>query len=256
MTLFKQTFAVALCAVASTNAIAHDETRHVETIEKTFAVDDNAQLQIENTNGKVEIEAWDRNEVVITASIYSKNAEGRDAVEVLLTQKGNTIDIDTEYKKQSFWNNNNYSKVDYFINVPKSVDLAEVDLTNGSLTITGVAGEVNASLMNGKLVATELASSTYVESHNGSVKLSYSHDLVDLKNIEVDSNNGSITVYLPADIDAKMEAESNNGSIKNDFGLQVRKDRSHSKSLSGEVGSGKTHVNLESNNGSIRIKSL
>jgi len=256
MTLLKPTLALAICALISTSVFAHNDQRYKETVEKTFSANANTQLQIENTNGKVEIEAWSKNEVLVTASIYSKGKEGRERVEVELSQRGNTIDIETHFAKQFGWNNGGYAKVDFFINVPEHITLDDVELNNGSLSIKGVTGTINASLNNGSMVATGLAGNTRVDSNNGSVKLSFSDELQDLTDVDVESQNGSITVYFPNSIDASIKAKSNNGSISNSFGLEVNKSRSNRRTLLGEIGSGTTKVNLSSNNGSIRIKNL
>lgn len=256
MTLLKHAFTFAMCALTTVSAVAHDDMQYKEKVVKAFSVNENTQLQIENTNGKVEIEAWDKDEVVIVATIFADNKEGRERIELDFSQSGDTIDIDTHFKKQWGWNNYNHAKVDYFINVPKYIELDKVDLNNGSLSIKGVTGEVNATLNNGKMVAIGLAGNTSVDSNNGSVQLSYIDVLTDLTSIDVESQNGSITLNLPESIDAKIRAKSNNGSISNSFGLDVDKSRSNRKTLSGEIGSGKASVSLSSNNGSIRIKSL
>lgn len=254
MTLLKLTLALVIYAVTSLSVFAHNDKRYSETVEKTFLVDKNALLRIENTNGKVEIEAWDKDEIVVTAKIYTEDKEGRDRVKVIITQQNNRLDISTEFKNQFSWGKQSYSQVDYFITVPTHTSLDDTILTNGSLSIKGVKGEINASLTNGKLVATGLASNTRVESINGSVSLSYDSNLTDLANIGVDSNNGSISLAFPEKMNAEIKAKSSNGSIYNDFGLEVSKHRSNARTLSGELGSGKVKINLYSNNGAIRIK--
>ena len=118
MTLFKKSLAIVVCTLTLTSAFSHDDQQYSEQIVKSFSVNKNTQLQIENTNGKVEIEAWDNDEIVVTAIIYAHDKAGREKVTVALLQKGDTIDIDTHYEKQSVWNNYNSARVDYFINVP------------------------------------------------------------------------------------------------------------------------------------------
>lgn len=256
MTLLKYSLAGVLCALTATAVIAHDDERYQDKVVKTFSANANTQLQIDNTNGKVGIEGWNKDEVQITATIYTKNEAGRERVEVLVAQNGDTIDIDTHFAKQSGWSNNNYAQVDYVIYVPKYIELDDVKLKNGSLAIKDVTGDINASLKNGNMTATGLAANTRVMSKNGSVKLSYADNLQALKNVNVDSKNGSITVYLPDSVNATINATSTNGSISNGFGLPVDKSRSNRKKLSGELGTGDANIKLLSKNGSIRIKSL
>ena len=72
--------------------------------------------------------------------------------------------------------------------------------------------------------------------------------------IELESVNGAIELYLPAGVSARVDAETVNGSIDaDDFGLEVEKGFV-GRDLDGEIGGGDAKVSLDAVNGSIRIK--
>jgi DUF4097 and DUF4098 domain-containing protein YvlB len=70
-----------------------------------------------------------------------------------------------------------------------------------------------------------MAGNVEFETVNGEVTISFDR-LGGGQSVAVTSVNGSITLRLPADADARVEAETVNGKIKNDFGLQVEKGQS------------------------------
>jgi DUF4097 and DUF4098 domain-containing protein YvlB len=65
--------------------------------------------------------------------------------------------------------------------------------------------------------------------------------------------NGKITLVLPANASARVEAETVNGSINaDDFGLEPEKGFV-GRDLSGEIGGGDARISLDTVNGSIKI---
>jgi DUF4097 and DUF4098 domain-containing protein YvlB len=65
--------------------------------------------------------------------------------------------------------------------------------------------------------------------------------------------NGGITVEVPADFSADVEASTVNGSIETDFPLTVQ-GRFMNRRLRGRVGAGGRTLEMESVNGSIRLR--
>jgi len=256
MNLLQKTTTITLCSAVTLGAYAHSDRSYEEQIEKSFVVGDNASLVVDNLNGKVDIKAWSRDEVKVMATLMARDEDDAENVEVILTQRNDKVKVETEYERSFFGHNHSQVKVDYQIMVPAHIDLDDIDLTNGSLTIQGVTGELNASLVNGSITSDGMASDTKVDTVNGSIQLTFSPNLDDVNSIEVNSVNGSLTLHLPEDLNASIEAETSNGSIRNDYGLHVVKRRIMGQTLDGEVGNGKTQIDLDSVNGSIRLKQL
>ncbi len=232
----------------SFNAMA----KETKTIEKSFDLTGKGQLLLENVNGDVDIASWDENRVLVTAKLKAKNEDALERIEVTMKQSNNRIRVETDYKKNDGWGNNNGGSVDYKVMVPSNIDLRELELVNGSLTIENVSGELRAELVNGSIEATGLAQNASVDTVNGSVRLTFADQV---KGIEVDVNsvNGSIRLMFPKGFGARVEASTGNGSIKTDFGLSAQKGRFYGTELEGEFGDGSSELELESVNGSIKI---
>jgi DUF4097 and DUF4098 domain-containing protein YvlB len=110
---------------------------------------------------------------------------------------------------------------------------------------------VHASTVNGGInVSTSgLAKANTV---NGSIKASmgradWTGDL------DFETVNGSITVEMPADVGARVKASTVNGGMETDFPLTIQGKFSNRK-MEGTIGGGGRDLNLETVNGSIRLK--
>ncbi len=226
----------------------------VEEIDKSFDVDAKASLRLENINGSVNISAWDKEIIKVTAVITADEQDDLDRITIEMNQNSRGVNVETEYEKSSRWgNSHNTGKVDYTIFVPKSADLSSIDLVNGSLVIKDVEGEINADLVNGSIEASGLSSASEFNSVNGSIKVSYRNIDRNVGRIELETVNGGIKLYVPDDLNASVSIETMHGGISNDFGLKSNKNMFSGRSLKGDVGNGDVQVTLESVNGSVKL---
>ncbi len=225
----------------------------VDEIERSFEVNSTSQLRLENVNGSVEINAWDKDVIKVVAVIKTDDQEGRDRISIEMTQSSRGVSVETHYKKSNWGNHHNSGSVNYTIMVPVNAELSSIDLVNGSLKIEGVEGEINADLVNGSIKAFGLESDSEFNSVNGSIKVSYKNIGENLNRIELDTVNGSIKLTLPEKVSASLDVETMHGSIKNDFGLKANKSMFSGRSLKGDIGGGDIRITLESVNGSVKI---
>jgi len=242
-----------LASVISLSTITSVYAGVEETIEKSFDVNEHATLRLANVDGAVDIQGWDRNEIKITAFISAKTQEDRDRINIEFDQGSNGVSVETEYEKQSSWNNNHSGKVDYTVRVPFGASLTAIELVNGSLVIDKVQGEIKADTVNGSIKIQGLADDIELSSVNGSIKATYYKIDKDINNIELSTVNGSIKLFMPDDLNATIDAETMHGSIKTAYGLSSDKKMFSGRILSGSVGSGDININLESVNGSIKV---
>ncbi|WDD97930.1 DUF4097 family beta strand repeat-containing protein [Thalassomonas actiniarum] len=226
----------------------------VDEINKSFTVGDNSSFRLENVNGSVDIQSWQQKVIQVTAIIEADDQDDRDRISIDMSQNDRGVSVETRYEKTSTWgNNHNSGSVDYRIMVPQDVDLAKIELVNGSLTIENVMGEVNAELVNGSIKASGLSADADISSVNGSIKVNYQQVAKELEQIKIETVNGSIKLHLPENISAAVDAETMHGSIKNDFGLKVDKNLFAGRNMRGDIGSGDARISLDSVNGSIKV---
>ncbi|OKY24978.1 DUF4097 family beta strand repeat-containing protein [Thalassotalea sp. PP2-459] len=225
-----------------------------DEIKQTFNVNSSAaEFRLNNVNGDVDIIGWKKDIISVTAIITAEDQEGRNRIEVDMQENSRGVSVETRYKKTN-WNNNSSGSVDYEVNVPVGTRLSDIELVNGSLTIKNVSGAMKLQTVNGGIDATGLANNSEISSVNGSVDVSYIDGIEQLDDISIETVNGRVVLSLPANINADVEVETMHGSIKNDFGLSAKKNMFTGRSLEGMIGSGDVQVDIETVNGSVKIK--
>jgi DUF4097 and DUF4098 domain-containing protein YvlB len=226
----------------------------IDEIEQSFTVNENASFRLDNINGSVEILSWNKAEIKVTAIITVDSQDDRENIVVDMQQTSVGVNVETRYKERESWGrNSNSGKVEYVITVPSDTSLSAIDLVNGSLTIDGVKGEINAELVNGSIKAYGLANNGEFSSVNGSIKITYDEFAQELERIDVETVNGSIKVSVPKSLSATVKAETMHGSIKTDFGLVAEKNMFTGRHLAGEVGNGDIKITMDSVNGSVKL---
>jgi DUF4097 and DUF4098 domain-containing protein YvlB len=215
---------------------------------KTVPLTANGRVSVDNINGNVEITGWNQAQVQIDAVKTASNQQKLDNIQIDVKAESSSVEIVTRFPEH---NNNNPGGVHYVLHVPQGARIDKVNLVNGSLTLQKVTGEVEANLVNGKLRASDLAGEADLATVNGSIDATYD-TLKDVRGIKLKSVNGSVNLTLPQSPNADVDASVVNGSISTDFPLTV-KGRFVGKSMSGTLGSGGVHIELNNVNGSIHI---
>lgn len=231
-----------------------------DTIEKTLPFGAGDRLELSNTNGDVEITAWDRQEIQIEArkkvksSSSSKAQEAFEELEILIEATGNGVRVDTEYPRgmDSWWRNVS-SSVRYSIRIPEQADM-DVETVNGKIFIEGVHGRIDLGSTNGGIRVEEAGGSVTARTTNGSIDVELGQ-VEPTADMSFRTTNGGITLTLPSDLQASLTARTTNGSVQTDFPITVqgtfRKNR-----LEGEINGGGAAIELKTTNGSIRIREL
>ncbi len=242
-------FGVVWTVVIGAAVMAVAEQPYEEYFDQTYPAAAGVRVSLENINGDVSVDVWDRDEVRVEAVKKSDDAEllAKMKIEVEATQ--HSIDIETDLPSNR--RNGVHMSVEYTLTVPRNA-FTEMELVNGSLQIQGVQGGVEVDCVNGNIDARDLAGSVSVESVNGATAVFMdSSDPGD--DISIESVNGSVELHLASGVGAELFAETVNGSIHNDLGIEVHKGKYIGKSLRGTVGAGSVDISLETVNGAISI---
>jgi DUF4097 and DUF4098 domain-containing protein YvlB len=146
----------------------------------------------------------------------------------------------------------NDTEVDFTVRVPAGVDLV-ARTVNGGIETGALSGDVRAYTVNGSI---EIAAAGFAEANtvNGSIRASvgradWSGDL------DFQTVNGSITLELPADLNARVEASTVNGDMHTDFPLTIQ-GRWGPRSLKGTIGEGGRTLHLSTVNGGISLRRI
>lgn len=241
--------------VLSLAAQASDRAAYTEEFHQTYALTADGRVELDNINGAVHISSWDRDEVKIDAVKSADNKERLDEAKIEVDSGRDHISIRTKYPDHDMsftWgSHNNPASVEYTLTVPRSAHLDEIKLINGALDVTGLSGEVNASCINGRLEVSNLSGRARLSTINGRLETNFNQ--LGGHTLELSSVNGSVSLTIPSDSKAEIEASTVSGGINNDFGLRVNHHQFVGHDLRGELGTGGTRIKLSDVNGRIDI---
>jgi len=241
---------VSIATVAGAQAVfAANEVR--EELRQTYPLDKQGKVRLDNVNGDVRIVTWDREEIKVDAIKRAKKQEHLDEVKIEVDAKADRIRIKTKYPdSKSRRNKDNSVSVEYLLTVPKSSRLDGINTVNGGVEIEKVGGDVKASSVNGAVKADGLSGEVELSTVNGSLKANFAQLK---KSVSLKSVNGSVTVALPPETNARVSANTVSGGISSDFALQVKKHFPIGRNLDEKIGEGGPAIELSTVNGGIRI---
>ncbi len=266
-------------ALAAAPRTAHAATL-TESFDKTFALAAGGALTVDNTNGAITLEVWDRNEVRVEALKRVKAATEERAQHLLgelrveVTPAAGSLRVSTRTPQdQGFFGwlfgGGGEAQVEYHLHVPRRVALsvetvngsvflagtegkARLRSTNGGLKVTGAHGLLDLETTNGGINVRESAGGVRAETTNGSIEV----ELTQVSDrVALESTNGGLTVRVPKDLRATVDAGTTNGSVHSDLAVATTA-ASSKRHLRGAINGGGPELHLSTTNGGIRIYSL
>jgi DUF4097 and DUF4098 domain-containing protein YvlB len=142
--------------------------------------------------------------------------------------------------------------VSYQILVPRHYDIS-LAAENGDVDVTDVSGHLDLGSENGDVTLDRVGGAIRLKSENGSVDVTLAGTRLGGEGLDVESENGSVHVRVPADFAAHIDARSETGSMAVDFPVTVqgRLDPHH---ITTDIGGGGPAIRISSENGSVSIE--
>jgi len=137
------------------------------------------------------------------------------------------------------------------INIEKVSGDADLKTTNGGISASGVSGDIKAETTNGKVDLEEIIGNVSAKSTNGSIN-SQIIKIDAVKEMNLRTTNGSISLNLPKGINADFDARTSNGKIYSEFPILVKGEISKSH-ITGKINNGGPLIYLKTTNGNVRI---
>lgn len=242
--------AFALVATGNLSAKVTEEETY------SFPLNEGGRLSVSNVNGPITVTGGSGDTVEILAIKNADSQKTLDKIEIEITHTADSIVIETDLPASDRWYNfgGDGGRVAYEISVPAGTNLDSVETVNGDVEISGVSGDVEAESVNGDLDISDLAADASFSTVNGSIEASFSK-LEGQQKAKAETVNGGITFRIPKNSDVDISADTLNGGINAlDFGLETDKGFVGSD-LNGSIGSGSARLNIDTVNGSIKIRS-
>jgi len=246
-------------------------------------------LHVTTDDGSVQIDASDRRE--IGARVTTRGWRiGPDEVTISESQTGDRVDIEVRVPHEHWGMNFGHRDIKVILQVPREADLdirtgdgsvgvqpvsghVRIFTGDGSITADGLQGEIRLHTGDGSIRATGLDGRLEADTGDGHMDVRGRFDVLDLRTgdggIEADvergskvsgawslrSGDGGITLRLPDDLSADLDAHAGDGHITLDLPVSVAGSISTS-SVRGKLGAGGPPLRVQTGDGSIHLQKL
>jgi hypothetical protein len=246
------TLAAALLAACNLHFGTGIEAR--DTWTRSYTVRPGALLEVNETNGLVQVDAGDGDAIVVNATRIMK-APTEDAAKAMLAEftiaesiTADRVMLDGTEKSTSLGSNRS-RRVEYRITVPRSTAVT-IRSVNSEIKVTGIAGVLHVASTNGQITGSGLGNGADIRLVNGEIRL----DLAKLgeSGVRCQTTVGQIVVTVPADTKATIAANVTVGEIRTEK-LSVTIREQTGRSLTGTIGGGGPDIRLDAVTGEVRL---
>jgi Toastrack DUF4097 len=248
-----------------------------------------ADLHVKTDDGSVRIETSDSPEVAARVTTEGWRI-APDEVTITESQSGDRVDIEVRLPKRYGFTGIGHRSVKVVLQVPKRADLdvrtgdgsvevqpvsgrLSISTGDGSITVDGLQGEIQLHTGDGSIRATGLGGQLKADTGDGQMNVRGRFDQLDLstgdggieavvepgskveKAWSLKSGDGGITLRVPEDLGAEIDAHTGDGQIVLDKPISVTGSIGRS-SVKGTLGAGGQPLRIHTGDGSIRLQRL
>jgi len=215
---------------------------------QTYPLKSDGSFELQNVNGTVDVQGWDRDEVEVRAVKTAKQRESDlDRVSIDVDAKPGAVSISTHYPQ----NEGVEVVVEYKIRVPHAARLEHLGTINGTLRIAGVDTVEDVHTVNGSIEVYEGGGNIRAHTTNGNVRLEMAH-FREKSGASAETTNGSVLLAIPADTQADLEARCLNGNFFSELPITYQSSL-RPREIHGQLGRGGPVIRLHTVNGGIRL---
>lgn len=281
------------CVSSAGCVVTVDSHSEIVREEKRFTVDGIADVRVATFDGSIQIQSWDNPDVLIEVEKRGPNKSAVESLQVVVGQKGNVIELEVKRPKRETFSGMGFRQAAYarlVVSVPRTTNVRarsgdgsikiervtgriELRTGDGSIRASQVAGDLNFDTGDGSVVVEGAEGQLVVDTGDGSVSVSGSLGALQLHTgdgsvvyraepgtsmtdqWDITTGDGSVTLYLPADMGAELDAHTGDGRITNDLSVETADtDEKTRRTLRGRIGSGGKALRVRTGDGAIRLK--
>ena len=218
---------------------------------QSYPLQPGGSVELQNVNGTVDVQGWDRNEIEVHAVKTAKHKESDlERVSIEVDAKPDAISITTRYPQ----NEGVEVAVEYTVHVPHGARIEHIGTVNGTLRIAGVDAVEDLHTVNGNIEVYEGGGNVHARTTNGNVHLELAR-VQDNNGSTAETTNGSILLAVPVDIQADLETRCLNGNFLSELPVTMEGSL-RPREMHGRLGNGGAPIRLHTVNGGIRVVAL
>ena len=218
---------------------------------QSYPLQSGGTFELQNVNGTVEVQGWDRDVVEVHAVKTAKHREADlERVSIDVNANPSAVSILTRYPQ----NEGVEVAVEYTIHVPHGARVEHLGTVNGTLRVAGVSEVDELHSVNGNIEVYEADNNVRAHTTNGNVHLELSH-VSGSNGTVAETTNGSVVLALPANAQADLEARCLNGNFLSELPFTMEGSLKP-REIHGKLGRGGSPIRLHTINGAIRVMAL
>lgn len=236
-------------------SLVHAGYSHKEAFTKSAAFNSDGTVVVENVNGSIEIQSWDKNEILIEGEKLAKSEEELQRIGLTIDTSPTKAVVKVHLPKRTgFFGGTIRAAVRLKLMVPAHANLDKINTVNGAVTLKGLQGPVETHTVNGAISAHDLGDNATLKTVNGGIRASFT-TITSGQVLSAETVNGGITVTLPKNAGIAVKASVVNGHIDCDFPLKLEGGRVSKRHLDATIGDGGASLRIATVNGGISLKS-
>jgi Putative adhesin len=276
-----------------TGCVVVDSQGHITRDEKRFTVSGTPELHLTTFDGSIEIRSGEGKGVLVEIEKRGPTKEAIDQLRVETRQDGDRIEIEVKRPAHEvvFFGVGHLSPTARLIVtmprdgnvVAKSGDGSiriehvhgrlDLKTSDGSIRATDIAGQLTLVTGDGSVTLDDVGGDLDVDTSDGSVsvagkpaglKLHTGDGSITFRaapgtsmkdDWSITTGDGGVSVYLPSDFGAEVDAHTGDGSIRSELGIATDDGGEQARrTLKGKLGSGGKLLRIRTGDGSIRLK--
>ena len=202
-------------------------------------------------NGAIRVSGWDRDSVAVTAKVQAqaRTDEAAQAIarEVRITASGGSIRADGPATSgRESWS------VSFDVRVPLRTDLT-ARAVNGPIVVGDVSGRLDLNTVNGPLELANAGGDVHARTVNGPLSVTLSGGKWDGTGLDSETENGPVTLLIPAGYAAHLETGTENGPVSVDFPITVQ-GHFNGRQIETDLNGGGPTVRVTTTNGPLTVR--
>jgi hypothetical protein len=286
------TLALAASLLATGCTITVDSHSEIAREEKRFTVSGRADVRVATFDGAIDIQSWDKPDIVIEIEKRGPTKESLDGLQVVSAQKGNLIELEIKAPREESFGGIGLHRTAYaklIVRVPRETDV-RASSGDGSIVTERITGKINLRTGDGSIRASDLSGEITLDTGDGSItvddtdgrltidtgdgSVNVSGRITGLKlhtgdgsvvlrarpgtvmeePWEITTGDGGVSLFLPPDFGADLDAHTGDGTIRNDLDVERAGEEPSRRTLRGRIGKGGQTLRVRTGDGTIRLK--
>ena len=285
---------LAASCLASSCTVTLDSQSEIIRDEKRFTVKATPSVHVTTFDGSIQIQSWDKSEVLVEIEKRGPTREAVDSIEVKSSQDGDSIEVEVKKPRSAFQviGMRLSPTARLIVWLPKRSDVKarsgdgsiaiehvngriELHTGDGSIRANDIAGELTLNTGDGSVTVDEAEGRLALDTGDGGVNVSGKLSGVRLhtgdgsivyraqpgtamsEDWDITTGDGGVSLYLPPDFGAELDAHTGDGAIRNDLNVTpAGSGEADRRTVRGRLGNGGRQLRIRTGDGSIRLRTL